>query len=581
MTNQSSYVGLLYSRDLEFANFKVHGTLFHLKTLDRLSFDDIPLSVQKKTSTKLRSLEKKHKNIVECIIIFDKTKANIDIIFSRAAKIRRQNYLDVMKKLVEQRVLSIQDVIKKIPLNYISSWIAPCIDPAPKPDLVIYHGNALTYGVGRGVLLYGLSSIKKSLKEGKKVIMLAAKLKQEDLEIFGSLSGIILTKSGPTSHAAVIAKGLGIPCILVDGGSNFSQYVGSEVTLDADRGILYKGFLPVKTQPQPKFFNKLMKEAVGYSKLGIASNADTRKDALLANSYFAQGVGLCRTEHMFLNKDGRSLVRKILFSKTITKKEQAIFTEKQKNDFYDLFLTQAGKYVVVRLLDAPLNEFMKNSSKDSVLHEENPMLGFRGARFLLQKPEVMRMQVEAVCQAVNLLHEENKNIQIKFEIPMVMDIVEIEIFRNIVEEEVSKIQFRRKFDYKIGTMIEIPRTAYLIKEIASKVDFISFGTNDLTQMFCGLSRDDSERFLGFYQKKGVFADNPFISLDEKGVGAFVAETSKKAFLTNPDIEISICGEQAAHPASIQFLLKTHINTISCSASRLPIALFASAKYSLN
>jgi pyruvate, orthophosphate dikinase len=580
MTNQSVYAGVFFSRslckDMDFAK----QALFEVDTFAKMEFSTLPRNVQENFKKKAKDLEREFRGVVECVVVYDSAKSYLDIKLAKRAKISNGNYLEIMENLVNEKVIGLCDVLKYIPLEYVGSWIASKLSKTPEKKNVIEKFKGLTYGIGQGVLLTGRKEVQNALQDGKKVVMLAGKLTQEDLEVFAKLSGLILTKSGATSHAAVIAKGLGIPCVLGFASEQLQDYIGKDVCLDGGGGILYKGRYETEVSLDSKFLQQLMKKAQEVSILSVASNSDTSKDALLSNRFFAKGIGLCRTEHMFLNKEGRKIIRKILFSQELKSSEKQKFLKKQRDDFLSLFKTQDKSYTVVRLLDAPLNEFATKSAKGRALVEENPMLGFRGARFLLKNQEIMNIQVKAVCEAVKLLHKEGMNMQVRFEIPMVLDPVEIDIFASAAREEVATHEFDKKFEYKIGTMIEIPRSAYLISKIASKVDFISFGTNDLTQMFCGLSRDDSESFLGLYQKKGIFAENPFVSLDQRGVGGFIVDTIKRAKRVNPSLLVSVCGEQAADPESIKFLTKTGVDTLSCSGARVPLALFAAAKYSL-
>ena len=378
---------------------------------------------------------------------------------------------------------------------------------------------------------------------------------------------------------------------------------GDIITLDGSTGEVFLG--EVKTI-EPKLdddFRRVMKMADQVRKLGVRANADTPKDAQTARDFGAEGIGLCRTEHMFFGADRIDSVREMILADNRIERERALakLLPMQRSDFYELFKIMEGFPVTIRLLDPPLHEFVPHSEKEiaelakriswdadklrnkvKALHEFNPMLGHRGCRLAITYPEIYQMQVRAIAEAAAQLVLEGKKLTPEIMIPLVATSQELEILRNLTVIEVEKVQIEKKikFNYQVGTMIELPRAALTADAIAEFADFFSFGTNDLTQTTLGLSRDDSGRFLGSYVSHGIFTKDPFVSIDKVGVGQLVKTGVDYGRRTKPELKTGVCGEHGGDPDSIEFFHNVGLDYVSCSPFRVPIARLAAARAAL-
>ena len=427
--------------------------------------------------------------------------------------------------------------------------------------------------------------------------------------------GILTARGGMTSHAAVVARGMGRPC--VSGSSEIEidyekkifktskQEIkeGDIITIDGSTGRIILGEVSTIKPEISGDFSKIMSWADGYRKLKVRTNAETPLDTKTARDFGAEGIGLCRTEHMFFDEDRILSVREMILSKTLDDRSKALekLLPHQKNDFIEIFKIMNGLPVTVRLLDPPLHEFLPKNEKEikdvaevtnlsvnevqsriGELHEHNPMLGHRGCRLGISFPEIYEMQCKAIFEAlVECKKRKYKSIVPEIMIPLVSTEAEIEIMKNLVVRVAEKIQKENKIklDYLVGTMIELPRAALKAKDIAKHADFFSFGTNDLTQTTFGLSRDDSGKFLNDYIENKIFDIDPFISIDE-GVGDLIEIACIKGRKQNKKIKLGICGEHGGDPKSINFCSKTGLNYVSCSPYRVPVARLAAAQAEL-
>ena len=425
--------------------------------------------------------------------------------------------------------------------------------------------------------------------------------------------GILTARGGMTSHAAVVARGMGTCCVsgcsdikldeegktlTTSDGTVFKE--GDYISLDGTAGNVYEGNIKTVEPAISGYFETFMSWADEVRTLKIRTNADTPKDAIQARTFGAEGIGLCRTEHMFFEEERIFNFRKMITAKTVEEREKALelILPYQREDFEGLFRAMEGYGVTIRYLDPPLHEFLPHTDEeikplaDSLgisfkelkerieeLKELNPMMGHRGCRLAVTYPEIAAMQTRAVIEAAINIKNEGKEIHPEIMIPLVGDVKELKYVKNIVVETAKKVMEEKgiTIDYKVGTMIEIPRAALLADKIAEEAEFFSFGTNDLTQMTYGFSRDDASKFLDDYYKKQIFESDPFAKVDREGVGELMRIAVQKGKQTRPDIKLGICGEHGGEASSIEFCNMLGLNYVSCSPFRVPIARLAAAQ----
>lgn len=439
----------------------------------------------------------------------------------------------------------------------------------------------------------------------------------EDIEGMKSSEGILTVRGGMTSHAAVVARGMGSCCvsgcssIVMDeenkvftlGGYTFHE--GDEISIDGSTGKIYKGLINKVDATITGEFGRIMAWADKYRRLGVRTNADTPKDALKARELGAEGIGLCRTEHMFFEKDRIAAIREMIVSDTVEERKSALakIEPMQQKDFEALYEAMEGYSVTIRYLDPPLHEFVPTTEEDiklladtqgksveqvkniiASLHEFNPMMGHRGCRLAVTFPEIAEMQTKAVIKAaIEVSKRTGKMVTPEIMIPLVGEVKELKYVKNIVTKTADEIIKNANIDmiYHVGTMIEIPRAALTADEIAKEADFFSFGTNDLTQMTFGFSRDDAGKFLTDYYDKKIYENDPFAKLDQKGVGKLVKMASTLGREANPNIHLGICGEHGGDPASVEFCHNVGLDYVSCSPYRVPIARLSAAQAAIN
>ena len=447
-------------------------------------------------------------------------------------------------------------------------------------------------------------------------ILVRIETSPEDIHGMHAARGILTARGGMTSHAAVVARGMGRPC--VSGSSeidiNYDSKTfktsslevkeGDIITIDGSSGRIILGKIPTVKPEISGDFSKLMSWADGFRKLKVRTNSETPLDTKIARDFGAEGIGLCRTEHMFFNEERILSVREMILSRTIEDRSKALekLLPYQKKDFIEIFKIMNGLPVTVRLLDPPLHEFLPRTEKEinevakavdlplkevesriNELYEQNPMLGHRGCRLGISFPEIYEMQCKAIFEALSEL--KNKKIKSAFPeimIPLVSTEAEIRIMKNLVIRVANQVQkdHKVKIDYLVGTMIELPRAALKAKDIAKHADFFSFGTNDLTQTTFGISRDDSSKFLNDYIENKIFSIDPFVSIDE-GVGDLIEMAVEKGKKQNKKIKLGICGEHGGDPKSIKFCSDIGLNYVSCSPYRVPVARLAAAQAELS
>ena len=537
---------------------------------------------------------------------------------TRNGKRTAQASLQIAFDLVEEGLIDEKEAVLRIEPKLLDSLLHPTFDTAElKKAVSIAKGNPASPGAAVGHLSFNAADAKARKQKGEKVILVRAETSPEDIEGMVSAEGILTMRGGMTSHAAVVARGMGKCCVTGCGAAvvdeeketltvNGKTYTKNDtLSLNGSTGDLYDGSLTlVPADLSSGYFGRLMKDADAYRRLKIRTNADTPKDAQNAINFGAEGIGLVRTEHMFFNKDRIFNMRKMILSDNLEDREAALkeLIPYQRDDFYGLYMAM-GKLdevnVNIRLLDPPLHEFLPTEQdkieelakamnltvaqvKERIeyLHEFNPMMGFRGCRLDVTYPEIGKMQARAIVEAaIKASKDLGKNIEPEIMIPFTIDLKEFKFIKAIIVNEVEKVlkENNSNLKYHVGTMIEIPRAALLSDEIAKEAEFFSFGTNDLTQLTFGFSRDDATKFLPDYYKNKILEQDPFQTLDVNGVGKLIEKSVKDGRSTRPQLHVGVCGETGGDPASIAFYNKVGLDYVSCSPFRVPIARLAAAQ----
>ena len=539
---------------------------------------------------------------------------------TRNGKRTAQAAIRIACDLVDEGKITPQEAVLRIDAKSLDQVLHPTFDTeALKAGEVIGEALPASPGAAAGKIVFTAEDAKRLVKENKKerVILVRLETSPEDIEGMHAAQGILTVRGGMTSHAAVVARGMGTCCvsgcgaIAIDeeakeftlGGYTFHE--GDFTSLDGTTGKIYKGDIQTVEATVSGNFGRIMEWADEFRTLGVRTNADTPADTKKAVELGAEGIGLCRTEHMFFEPDRIPKIRKMILSKTVEGRVAALdeLLVFQKADFKAMYEALEGRPMTVRYLDPPLHEFLPTEEEDikalaedmhmtveeiketcAALHEFNPMMGHRGCRLAVTYPEIARMQTRAVMEAAIEVHaEKGYDIVPEIMIPLVGERKELKFVKDVVVETAEQVKAEKQSDihYKIGTMIEIPRAALLADEIAQEAEFFSFGTNDLTQMTFGFSRDDAGKFLDSYYKSKIYESDPFARLDQNGVGQLVAMAVQKGRSTRPDLKCGICGEHGGDPSSIAFCHKAGLNYVSCSPFRVPIARIAAAQAALS
>ncbi len=521
--------------------------------------------------------------------------------------------LKIAVDLVKEGKISDKQALLMLDPKQLDALLHPTFNAdAVKKAKVIGEALPASPGAASGKICFTAEKAKEQGKK-EKVVLVRLETSPEDIEGMAASQGILTARGGMTSHAAVVARGMGTCCVagcsaikFADDGKSFElggkKYKeGDVISFDGSTGKIYDGAIETESAKISGEFATIMEWADKYRKLMIRTNADNPRDASVAFSFGAEGVGLCRTEHMFFEADRIPAVREMIVSSTTEEREKALkkLLPMQKKDFKGIFKAMKGRPVTIRFLDPPLHEFLPHeddeiralakemkltfeSLKATVesLHEFNPMMGHRGLRLAVTYPEIARMQTEAVITAaIEVEKEEGFKVVPEIMIPLTCDSKEFKYVKDIVTDTADKILAEKKVEmqYKVGTMIEIPRAAITADQIAKYAEFFSFGTNDLTQMTYGFSRDDAAKFLDVYYEKKIFESDPFARLDQNGVGKLVRIAAELGRSTRPDIKLGICGEHGGDPSSVEFCHRIGLNYVSCSPYRVPIARLAAAQ----
>jgi pyruvate,orthophosphate dikinase len=530
--------------------------------------------------------------------------------------------IKVAVDMVGEGILTKEEAIGRVTPGQLEQVFHPAINPAVKKQFKpIAKGLNASPGAATGQIVFSADDAEEWVAKGKKVLLVRPETSPEDIGGMNAAEGILTSTGGMTSHAAVVARGMGTPCVagckdaqisgkkMIAKGKEYKE--GDWITLDGATGEVFEGQMEL-VEPEVKselttflswadeIRNHSFRARKGLKGFGIRTNADTPQDAKRARDFGAEGIGLCRTEHMFFEEDKIRIFREMIIAADLGARQKALkkLLPLQQKDFEGIFEAMNGLPVTIRLLDPPLHEFVpKNEdaikelakiagistqqlkTKIKSLHEENPMLGHRGVRLGITFPEVYRMQVEAIMRAASAVSKKGISVIPEIMIPLVGHVRELEIMRSHTEEVIKTVlqETKAQVDYKIGTMIEVPRATLVADQLANHADFFSFGTNDLTQMTYGFSRDDVGSFVPQYIQEGILQDDPFAKLDQDGVGQLVELGISKGRGANKNLKIGICGEHGGEPSSIEFCYRAGMNYVSCSPFRVPIARLAAAQ----
>ena len=536
---------------------------------------------------------------------------------TRNGKRTAASAIKIAVDLVNEGMLTKEEAILKVEPKQLDSLLHPTFvqDELKKADVFV-KGLAASPGAACGKVYFTAEDCVEAVQRGEKVVLVRLETSPEDIEGMDAAEGILTSRGGMTSHAAVVARGMGTCCVAGCGDvkvdyDNSCFYVndtkvseGDYISLDGSTGNVYLGQIPTEEAKLAGDFETFMGWADEIRTLKVYTNADTPRDAKHAVEFGAQGIGLCRTEHMFFAEDRIAAIREMIVSKTVEQRKAALdkLLPMQRGDFEELYRVMGDRPVTVRLLDPPLHEFVPHTDEEikdlakemglefadlkatvEGLKEFNPMLGHRGCRLAVTYPEIAEMQARAIMEAAVACNKDGLNVVPEIMIPLVGEVKELKYVKSFVVETAKKVleENNMDFDFEVGTMIEVPRAALTAGEIAKEAEFFSFGTNDLTQMTFGFSRDDAGAFLNDYYEKKIFESDPFAKLDQIGVGKLVRMAAEAGREARPEIKLGICGEHGGEPSTIDFCHRVGLNYVSCSPFRVPIARLAAAHAAVN
>jgi len=562
--------------------------------------------------TDYNTLEKHYKDMQDIEFTIENNK--LYILQTRNAKRTVNAALKVVVDLVAEGMITEQEAILRINPEDLNQLLHPRLDPKAKKN-VIATGLPASPGAAAGQIVFTSHEAEVWAKEGKTVVLVRAETSPEDIGGMAAATGILTARGGMTSHAAVVARGMGKPCVagctaLVISEKNKTLTVkgkiykeGDFITFDGANGEVYEGVIPTIEAKITADFATFMNWADKTRKLKVRTNADTPEDSKVAIEFGAEGIGLCRTEHMFFAPERILAVREMIFAENEKDRKKALdkLLPFQRDDFTGIFKEMNNLPVNIRLLDPPLHEFLPHNQKDQqeladvlnlsvqaikerndALHEFNPMLGHRGCRLAITYPEIYLMQVRAIIEAAIDCDKKNIKVLPEIMIPLTSELREYSTIQAECKAEIERV-FKEKnhmIKYKMGTMLELPRACIMAAEIATEAEFFSFGTNDLTQTTFGLSRDDAGKFLPSYTSRGIYPKDPFVSIDTHGVGFLMKHAIAEGKKTNSHIHLGICGEHGGEPASVEFCHQIGLDYVSCSPFRVPIARLAAAQAAL-
>lgn len=555
-------------------------------------------------------LEKRYHDMQDMEFTIEKGK--LYMLQTRSGKRTAQAAVKIAYDMVHEGTITKQEAINNLDVSILDGLLHPQFDTENLKSIEpIAKGLPASPGASSGMIVFDTLTAVKYTQKGKPVILVRLETSPEDIEGMHLAEGILTSRGGMTSHAAVVARGMGKSCIV--GCSDVIVYedntceidgkvynLGDEISIDGGTGCVYHGRLKTQEATMSKEFETLLDWADALSSIDVYTNADTPADAQTAIEFGAKGIGLIRTEHMFFERDRIRAMREMILSRTPKQREAALtkILPIQRKDFEAIFMVMENRSVTVRYLDPPLHEFMPTTTQEieelaasmnmgvaeiktvmRSLHEYNPMMGHRGCRLAITYPEIALMQTQALIEAAINVNQKGHRVNPEIMIPLVGDVNEFNFLagriRNLADALIEKSGV--EVHYRIGTMIELPRACLLADKIAEEAEFFSFGTNDLTQMTYGFSRDDAGTFLKDYYEKGIYQNDPFASLDQEGVGQLIQLAIAKARGVKPDLKIGICGEHGGDPRSVKFFRDAGFNYVSCSPYRVPIARISAAQ----
>jgi len=575
-----------------------------------LSMEETMPNVYRDLKNTLFKLEKHYKDMQD--VEFTVENKKLWILQTRSGKRTAEAAIKIAVDMTKEKLISKKEALLRIDPNSLDTLLHPTLDKTVEKK-IIAKGLPASPGAASGKVVFTAEEAERLNGMMQNTILVRIETSPEDIHGMHAAKGILTARGGMTSHAAVVARGMGRPC--VSGSSeitidykakqfkagNVIVKEGETITIDGTSGEVILGTVPTVQPKISGYFSTVMSWSDQFRKLNIRTNAETEKDSKVAREFGAEGIGLCRTEHMFFDQERILSVREMILSKSKEDRNKALakLLPHQKNDFKKIFKVMNGLPVTIRLLDPPLHEFLPKTDKEieevakslgmdhkeikdrtEELHEQNPMLGHRGCRLGISFPEIYEMQCEAIFEAlVECKREKTKSAIAEIMIPLISTDIELKILRALVDRTAKKIEAKHKtkLDYIVGTMIELPRAALQASEISKFADFFSFGTNDLTQTTYGISRDDSGKFLNDYINNKIFEVDPFVSLDQNGVGELIKIASSKGRQNNKNLKLGICGEHGGDPKSIEFCSKVGLNYVSCSPFRVPIARLTAAQ----
>ena len=567
-----------------------------------------------KQLTEIRTLLEKHYKDMQDIE-FTIQEEKLYMLQTRSGKRTGHAAVRAAVEMVQEGLIDDKTALLRIDPSQLDQLLHKTLTPeGKKAHKPLGKGLPASPGAAVGQIVFTAVDAKVWKENGKKVVLVRSETSPEDVEGMNAAVGILTATGGMTSHAAVVARGMGKCCVsgcgalyIKDEKTKMCQIGGVDmkegdwITLDGSTGEVFKDQLPTMEPELSGNFRTIMEWAHKYKRLQVKANADTPRDCQVAKDYGAEGIGLCRTEHMFFEKTRILTMRKMILADNLADREKYLneLLPYQKDDFKALFKIMDGKPCIIRLLDPPLHEFLPQEEKMQAevagmmnisiaklkeavasMHEFNPMLGFRGCRLGVKYPEINYMQIRAIFLAALECVAEGLHPQPWIEVPIVGHVKELLLIRELVNKALKETGAEGKVNYRYGTMIEVPRGALTADELAKESDFFSFGTNDLTQMTCGFSRDDVAKFIKYYVDKGIYSKDPFVSIDQEGVGLLMKMCVDKARAVKPTLDIGICGEHGGDPDSVEFCHRIGLNDVSCSPFRVPIAILAAAQAAL-
>jgi pyruvate, orthophosphate dikinase len=560
-----------------------------------------------------RALEKHYRDMQD--LEFTVEKGKLWMLQTRSGKRTAKAALRIAVELANEKVITRDEAITRVDPAALDQLLHPTLDPKAERK-VIATGLPASPGAASGEIVFSADEAETLKNQDRKVILVRVETSPEDIHGMHAAEGILTTRGGMTSHAAVVARGMGKPCVSGAGtlrvdyaaqtmsaaGQTFKK--GDIITIDGSTGQVLAGRVPMQEPALSGEFATLMGWADKVRKLKVRANADTPNDARTALKFGTEGIGLCRTEHMFFDADRILAVREMILADDEKGRRAALakLLPMQRSDFTELFTIMQGLPVTIRLLDPPLHEFLPHSEEEIAevaqamnadprkladrardLHEFNPMLGFRGCRLAIAYPEIAEMQARAIFEAaVGAAKKTGKPVVPEVMVPLIATRAEFDLVKARIDAMAAAVtkETGAKLDYQVGTMIELPRACLMAQEIAETAEFFSFGTNDLTQTTYGISRDDAASFLGPYQNKGILAVDPFVSLDQEGVGELIRMATQRGRKARNGLKLGICGEHGGDPASVAFCHEVGLDYVSCSPYRVPIARLAAAQAAL-